>query len=244
MKCHHKNSFLFSEYNKHYSERGSQPIELKSLVKRYNISFRQVGMQIKRIFDPISKVYYHVLAGTFDDRLSKMNTWSQKESSLYFLVLDEIISHFMRNVNEEDEINDPESVDYSSLSILTRTALNFSRQVQGGITMALAEKYFSLWIPQQWFQYIDSKSRIAVGARTLSLMSNYLHSKFSISLCNICNFTCLIGIACPKCQLCMHYHCLENNTAKGQPCPNCNVPMSDVHYILPKESNEAMEVEE
>lgn len=202
-------------------------------------------MQIKRIYDPIGKVYYHVLAGTFDDKLSKINTWSQKESGYYFLVLDEIITNFIKNANEEDEINDPESVDYSFLSIPNSKAVNMSRRVTGGnVTMTLAEKYLALWVPLQWFKYIDNNRQITTGVRTLSLMSNYLHSKFSIFLCNICNFTCLVGITCPQCHLCMHYHCLENKTAQGQPCPSCNVPMSGVHYILPKDLHEAMEVEE
>lgn len=202
-------------------------------------------MQIKRIYDPIGKVYCHVLAGTFDDKLMKINTWTQKESEFYFLVLDEIIGHFLRNANEEDEINDPESVDYSFVSIPNTTATNLSRRVPGGnFTMTMAEKYFALWVPHQWFKYIDSNSRLTLGVRTLSLMSNYLHNKFSIYLCNICNFACLIGITCPNCEFCMHYHCLEANTAREQTCPTCNVSMSkDVHYILPK-SQEAMDVDE
>lgn len=233
---------LIEEYNKRFSGRAEKTLELKSFVNRFNKLFRPDGLQIKRTYDPIGHTYYHILSGTFDRRLSKFNTWSQKESGYYFLVLDEMFSSFLRNVSEDEEIRNPASGDYSFLSISTSTAVNLSRKVTGThLTMSMAEKLLARWATRKWFTFMDSDRRITVGVRTLSLMSSYLHSKFSIFLCNVCTFTCLIGLTCHKCHLCIHYHCLEGGTAQNHPCPTCNVAMSGVQYLVPKEVHEEME---
>ena len=212
-------------------------VQLQTLLSNSNRIFRPIGFQIKRVYDLVTKGYYYALFNEINDSLSHKNTWSAKESAFYFAILDEIISAFLES--DEDDIH-PDAIDFSFISIGSTAAVNLARRA--GVSMVLGEKLLKKWIAEHWFEKIRS-DRVTIGIRTMTLMSSYLNSKFSIFNCYTCNSACLIGISCPKCNLCMHYHCLEGSV-HGHPCPTCNVPMSKVKTLLPPTREQPQEEED
>jgi len=228
---------LFIAYNKQYRDKANKTIDKQTLISRSNKQWRLFGFQIKRVFDAANKTFYYVLTNEIDDSLSTQNSLSQKESAFYFVIVDEIVQSFLSN--EESQI-DPDNIDFRFMSINFTAAINLARKVP--ISMVLGEKLIKHWLTVNWFTKTDS-GRITLGMRTLSIMSSYLQKKFAIYTCYSCHLACLIGVVCPKCNVCLHYHyCSDANSRNGKIfCPTCrpDQKMSGLKSIMPPSQQES-----
>lgn len=168
------------------------------------------------------------------DLHSRHNKWSAKESTFFFLVLDEIVKAFLSNADEAT-VN-PKKLDYTFMSVSTNALINLSRRIPH-LSMTVGEKLLKKWKLAHWVEFLDHRKRVTIGIWSMSAMSSYMNRKFSIYTCYTCNLSCFIGKACPKCNLCLHYHCLEEKAQSGHPCPTCNLPLSEVKALVPPPKN-------